>query len=92
MYEKGGWTNDNGDYSDSEMDNFDAESYYDEMMQNFDDSQDSAGNIGVLVPTPPGDDSVDPLAARSCSSSTTCTAIRQSRSAATTNMAAYVNT
>jgi alpha-L-rhamnosidase len=31
------------------------------MMQNFDDSQDSAGNIGVLVPTPPGDDNVDPL-------------------------------
>jgi alpha-L-rhamnosidase len=61
VYEKGGWTNDNGDYSDSEMDNFDAESYYDEMMQNFDDSQDSAGNIGVLVPTPPGDDNVDPL-------------------------------
>ena len=61
VYEKGGWTNDNGDYSNSEMDNFDAESYYDHMMQNFDDSQDSAGNIGVLVPTPPGDDSVDPL-------------------------------
>jgi len=61
VYEKGGWTNDNGDYSDSEMDNFDAESYYDEMMQNFDDSQDSAGNVGVLVPTPPGDDNVDPL-------------------------------
>ena len=50
VYEKGGWTNDNGDYSDSEMDNFDAESYYDQMMQNFDDSQDSAGNIGFLVP------------------------------------------
>jgi alpha-L-rhamnosidase len=61
VYEKGGWTNDNGDYSDSEMDNFDAESYYDHMMQNFDDSQDSAGNIGFLVPTPPGDDNVDPL-------------------------------
>jgi alpha-L-rhamnosidase len=61
VYEKGGWTNDNGDYSSSEMDNFDAESYYDHMMQNFDDSQDSAGNIGVLVPTPPGDDNVDPL-------------------------------
>jgi alpha-L-rhamnosidase len=60
-YEKGGWTNDNGDYSDSEMDNFDAEAYYTHMMQNFDDSQDSAGNIGVLVPTPPGDDNVDPL-------------------------------
>jgi alpha-L-rhamnosidase len=61
VYEKGGWTNDNGDYSDSEMDNFDAESYYDHMMQNFDESQDPAGNIGVLVPTPPGDDNVDPL-------------------------------
>jgi alpha-L-rhamnosidase len=61
VYEKGGWTNDNGDYSDSEMDNFDAEVYYDHMMQNFDDSQDSAGNIGFLVPTPPGDDNVDPL-------------------------------
>ncbi len=61
VYEKGGWTNDNGDYSDSEMDNFDAESYYDEMMQNFDDSQDSAGNIGWLVPTQPGGDNVDPL-------------------------------
>jgi alpha-L-rhamnosidase len=61
VYEKGGWTNDNGDYSDSEMDNFDAESYYSHMMQNFDDSQDPAGNIGVLVPTPPGDDNVDPL-------------------------------
>ena len=61
VYEKGGWTNDNGDYSDSEMDNFDAEAYYTHMMQNFDDSQDSAGNIGVLVPTPPGDDNVDPL-------------------------------
>lgn len=72
MYEKGGWTNDNGDYSDSEMDNFDAESYYDEMMQNFDDSQDSAGNIGVLVPTPPGDDSVDPQHLR-------CEQVRQPR-------------
>ena len=61
VYEKGGWTNDNGDYSTSEMDNFDAEAYYTHMMQNFDDSQDSAGNIGVLVPTPPGDDNVDPL-------------------------------
>jgi len=61
VYEKGGWTNDNGDYSDSEIDNFDAEAYYNHMMQNFDDSQDSAGNIGVLVPTPPGDDNVDPL-------------------------------
>ena len=61
VYEKGGWTNDNGDYSNSEMDNFDAEAYYTHMMQNFDDSQDSAGNIGVLVPTPPGDDNVDPL-------------------------------
>jgi alpha-L-rhamnosidase len=61
VYEKGGWTNDNGDYSTSEMANFGAESYYDHMMQNFDDSQDSAGNIGWLVPTPPGDDNVDPL-------------------------------
>jgi alpha-L-rhamnosidase len=61
VYEKGGWTNDNGDYSNSEMDNFDAEAYYVHMMQNFDDSQDSAGNIGFLVPTPPGDDNVDPL-------------------------------
>jgi alpha-L-rhamnosidase len=61
VYEKGGWTNDNGDYSDSEMDNFDAEAYYTHMMQNFDDAQDPAGNIGVLVPTPPGDDNVDPL-------------------------------
>jgi alpha-L-rhamnosidase len=61
VYEKGGWTNDNGDYSDSEMDNFDAEPYYTHMMQNFDDSQDSAGNIGFLVPTPSGDDNVDPL-------------------------------
>ncbi len=60
-YEKGGWTNDNGDYSDSEMDNFDAEAYYDHMMQNFDDSQDPAGNIGWLVPTQPGGDNVDPL-------------------------------
>jgi alpha-L-rhamnosidase len=61
VYEKGGWTNDNGDYSDSEMDNFDAEAYYTHMMQNFDDSQDSAGNIGWLVPTQPGGDNVDPL-------------------------------
>ena len=61
VYEKGGWTNDNGDYADSEMDNFDAEAYYNHMMQNFDDAQDPAGNIGVLVPTPPGDDNVDPL-------------------------------
>ncbi len=61
VYEKGGWTNDNGDYATSEMANFDAESYYVHMMQNFDDSQDPAGNIGVLVPTPPGDDNVDPL-------------------------------
>ena len=61
VYEKGGWTNDNGDYATSEMANFDAESYYDHMMQNFDDSQDSAGNIGFLVPESPGDDNVDPL-------------------------------
>ena len=61
VYEKGGWTNDNGDYSTSEMDNFDAAAYYDHMMQNFDDSQDSAGNIGWLVPTQPGADNVDPL-------------------------------
>jgi alpha-L-rhamnosidase len=61
VYEKGGWTNDNGDYSTSEMANFDAEAYYQHMMRNFDDSQDSAGNIGWLVPTPPGDDQVDPL-------------------------------
>jgi alpha-L-rhamnosidase len=31
------------------------------MMQNFDDSQDPAGNIGWLVPTQPGGDNVDPL-------------------------------
>jgi alpha-L-rhamnosidase len=61
VYEKGGWTNDNGDYSDSEIDNFDAEAYYNHTMENFDDSQDPAGNIGVLVPTPPGDDNIDPL-------------------------------
>ncbi|MDX6395353.1 MAG: alpha-L-rhamnosidase, partial [Streptosporangiaceae bacterium] len=61
VYEKGGWTNDNGDYSDSEMDNFNAEAYYAHMMQNFDDSQDPAGNIGWLVPTQPGGDNVDPL-------------------------------
>jgi alpha-L-rhamnosidase len=61
VYEKGGWTNDNGDYATSEMANFDAESYYDHMTQNFDDSQDSAGNIGFLVPASPGDDNVDPL-------------------------------
>jgi alpha-L-rhamnosidase len=61
VYEKGGWTNDNGDYSDSEIANFDAEAYYDHMMQNFDDSQDPAGNIGWLVPTQPGGDNVDPL-------------------------------
>jgi alpha-L-rhamnosidase len=61
VYEKGGWTNDNGDYSDSEMANFAAEAYYDHMMQNFDDSQDPAGNIGWLVPTQPGGDNVDPL-------------------------------
>jgi alpha-L-rhamnosidase len=61
VYEKGGWTNDNGDYSDSEMANFDAEAYYTHMMQNFDDSQDPAGNIGWLVPTQPGGDNVDPL-------------------------------
>ena len=61
VYEKGGWTNDNGDYSDSEIANFDAQAYYTHMMQNFDDSQDSAGNIGWLVPTQPGGDNVDPL-------------------------------
>ena len=61
VYEKGGWTNDNGDFADSEMANFDAEAYYDHMMQNFDDSQDPAGNIGWLVPTQPGSDNVDPL-------------------------------
>jgi alpha-L-rhamnosidase len=61
VYEKGGWTNDNGDYADSEMDNFDAAAYYAHMMRNFDDSQDSAGNIGWLVPAAPGDDNVDPL-------------------------------
>ncbi|HEY4458808.1 MAG TPA: family 78 glycoside hydrolase catalytic domain [Pseudonocardiaceae bacterium] len=61
VYEKGGWTNDNGDYATSEMANFDAESYYDHMMQDFDDSQDAAGNIGFLVPSSPGDDNVDPL-------------------------------
>ncbi len=61
VYEKGGWTNDNGDYATSEMANFDAESYYDHMMQDFDDSQDPAGNIGFLVPASPGDDNVDPL-------------------------------
>jgi alpha-L-rhamnosidase len=31
------------------------------MMQNFDDSQDPAGNIGFLVPASPGDDNVDPM-------------------------------
>jgi len=61
VYEKGGWTNDNGDYATSEMDNFNAEAYYDHMMQNFDDAQDGQGNVGFLVPTPPGDDQVDPL-------------------------------
>ncbi len=61
VYEKGGWTNDNADYATSEMANFDAESYYDHMLQNFDDSQDPAGNIGFLVPASPGDDQVDPL-------------------------------
>jgi alpha-L-rhamnosidase len=61
VYEKGGWTNDNGDYSTSEMANFGVEPYYDHMMQNFDDSQDAAGNIGWLVPTQPGGDNVDPL-------------------------------
>jgi alpha-L-rhamnosidase len=43
------------------MDNFDAAAYYDHMMQNFDDSQDPAGNIGFLVPASPGNDNVDPL-------------------------------
>jgi len=61
VYEKGGWTNDNGDYSTSELANFDAEAYYSHMMQNFDDSQDSSGNIGWLVPTQPGGDNVDPM-------------------------------
>jgi alpha-L-rhamnosidase len=61
VYEKGGWTNDNGDYSTSAMANFNAQAYYGHMMQNFDDSQDSAGNIGWLVPTQPGGDNVDPL-------------------------------
>ncbi|HZC27917.1 MAG TPA: family 78 glycoside hydrolase catalytic domain [Actinopolymorphaceae bacterium] len=61
VYEKGGWTNDNGDYATSEMANFDAAAYYDHMMQNFDDSQDPAGNIAWLVPTSPGSDNVDPL-------------------------------
>jgi alpha-L-rhamnosidase len=61
VYEKGGWTNDNGDYSTSEMDNFDAAAYFDHMMQNFDDMQDPAGNIGWLVPASPGSDNVDPL-------------------------------
>jgi alpha-L-rhamnosidase len=61
VYEKGGWTNDNADFATSEMANFDAESYYDHMLQNFDDSQDSSGNIGFLVPASPGDDNVDPL-------------------------------
>jgi alpha-L-rhamnosidase len=61
VYEKGGWTNDNGDYSTSEMDNFDAAAYFDHMMQNFDDMQDPAGNIGWLVPASPGSDNIDPL-------------------------------
>ena len=61
VYEKGGWTNDNGDYATSAMDNFDAAAYYDHMMQNFDDSQDPAGNIPWLVPASPGSDNVDPL-------------------------------
>jgi alpha-L-rhamnosidase len=61
VYEKGGWTNDNGDYATSEMANFDTAAYYDHMMQNFDDSQDPAGNIAWLVPTSPGSDNVDPL-------------------------------
>ena len=57
VYEKGGWTNDNGDYATSEMANFDAEAYYNHMMQNFDDTQDvnaanggGAGDVGWLVP------------------------------------------
>ncbi len=61
VYEKGGWTNDNGDFATSEMDNFDAAAYFDHMMQNFDDMQDPAGNIGWLVPASPGSDNVDPL-------------------------------
>ena len=61
VYEKGGWTNDNGDFATSEMANFDAAAYYDHMMQNFDDMQDPAGNIGWLVPASPGSDNVDPL-------------------------------
>jgi alpha-L-rhamnosidase len=61
VYEKGGWTNDNGDYATSTMANFDAAAYYDHMMQNFDDMQDPAGNIGWLVPASPGSDNVDPL-------------------------------
>jgi alpha-L-rhamnosidase len=61
VYEKGGWTNDNGDFATSQMANFDAAAYYDHMMQNFDDSQDPAGNIAWLVPTSPGSDNVDPL-------------------------------
>jgi len=61
VYEKGGWTNDNGDFAFSAMANFDAAAYYDHMMQNFDDMQDPAGNIGWLVPASPGSDNVDPL-------------------------------
>jgi alpha-L-rhamnosidase len=61
VYEKGGWTNDNGDFDTSAMNNFDAAAYYDHMMQNFDDMQDPAGNIGWLVPASPGSDNVDPL-------------------------------
>jgi len=62
VYEKGGWTNDNGDYATSEMDNFNAEAYYIHMMQNFDDAQALSGNVGWLVPTQPGNETaVDPL-------------------------------
>jgi alpha-L-rhamnosidase len=60
-YEKGGWTNDNGDYATSAMANLDAAAYYVHMLQNFDDAQGPAGNVGYLVPPVPGGDILDPL-------------------------------
>lgn len=50
-YEKAAWTADNGLFAHDAMLSFDAEPYYEKMLQDFDDVQLPNGNIGWLAPT-----------------------------------------
>jgi alpha-L-rhamnosidase len=52
VYEKAGWTADNRLYAISAINNFGMQAYYENWMQDFNDSQHPDGSLGMIVPTP----------------------------------------